>query len=210
MKSIADFRNWEGAASALAEVAAQIFSSLGSEDAQLTERLVRYYAQSGVLEKPRRDGREAQYGFRQILQLVVARKLATDGWPLAKIAEYTAQSDEKALMDLIPRNLAQETSTGDQATNFSPILSHSIQKVRHRLILEQQLKSLGNVEGIVARSECCEFDITPWCKLQLNKIHLGQMTPKMAQQLGEAITAVLLQSANHDVFKSSLSEEIRT
>lgn len=95
------YKNWRGTAAELADTAAEWLGSLGLDEQRLNERLVRYYVQDGVLSRPEREGREAKFGFRQLLEFVVARKLAADSWPLAKIASWNRGADEKALLDLI-------------------------------------------------------------------------------------------------------------
>jgi DNA-binding transcriptional MerR regulator len=54
------------------------------------ERLLRHYVSMGVVDKPLREGREAVYGFRHLVQFIAARKLLDLGYPLAKIAQCTA------------------------------------------------------------------------------------------------------------------------
>ncbi|WP_295409044.1 response regulator [uncultured Thiocystis sp.] len=98
---IQGYQDWRGNAAALAATAAEILKPVGAEDERLNERLVRYYTQAGILSRPERAGRDAVFGFRQVLELVAARELARDGWPLAKIAEWNQTADERALLDLI-------------------------------------------------------------------------------------------------------------
>jgi len=111
-------RSWRGTAAELAGIAAELLESLGHNDQRLNERLVRYYVQEGVLERPEREGREAVFSFRQLLELVVARELADDGWPLAKIASWNRGADEKALLDLIDNK--QLTAPDLMRTALSP------------------------------------------------------------------------------------------
>lgn len=99
---MSDDRNWRGSAAELAALAAERLGGLGFEDDKLNERLVRYYVSEHVLSRPRREGREAVFGYRQLLELLAARLLSRDGWPLAKIASWNQGADERALRDLIP------------------------------------------------------------------------------------------------------------
>jgi hypothetical protein len=43
----------------------------------------------------------AVYGYRQLLEIVAARVLVADGWPLAKIAEHFAHIADAELRNLI-------------------------------------------------------------------------------------------------------------
>jgi DNA-binding transcriptional MerR regulator len=52
------------------------------------ERLLRHYVSLNVVDKPLRQGREAIYNFRHLLQYLTARRLLKQKFSLAKIAEY--------------------------------------------------------------------------------------------------------------------------
>ena len=54
---------------------------------------MRDYAQRGILDRPRREGKTAIYGWEHLVRLLAARLLLRDGWPLQKIAdEFTILS----------------------------------------------------------------------------------------------------------------------
>lgn len=93
---------WRGTAAELAETTAGYFHALGVDDPKLNERLVRFYVQKRVLSPPEREGGDGGgFGYRHLLELVVARELVRDRWPLEKIAALIHGADEKALLDLI-------------------------------------------------------------------------------------------------------------
>jgi DNA-binding transcriptional MerR regulator len=62
---------------------------LDQEATEGNERLLRHYVSMGVVDKPSRDGRDALYGFRHLVQFVAARRWLAEGFPLAKIAKFT-------------------------------------------------------------------------------------------------------------------------
>lgn len=99
-----DLVDWRGTAAELAEKANSLLPRLNlQEDAgSLNERLVRYYVSEKVLTPPEREGREAMFGFRQVIELLVTRYLLRDGWPLAKIADMVQSSDLVSLQNLVP------------------------------------------------------------------------------------------------------------
>ncbi len=112
-----DLIGWSGSADDLATKANELLPSLtGSADESVNERLVRYYVQEGVLNPPDREGREAIFRFRQIIQLIVARLLLRDNWPLRKVAELIREADVDALIAFAPgtkpRTRAEEAVAG--------------------------------------------------------------------------------------------------
>ena len=69
---------FSGNASELADLAVAcsrgLRLALGTD--KTNERLVRYYVTEGVLYRPERVGRDAAYGYRHLLQLLTARRMA--------------------------------------------------------------------------------------------------------------------------------------
>jgi DNA-binding transcriptional MerR regulator len=98
--------DWEGTVQDLSVLCVKLAAGLGLPDdsSALNERLIRYYVQVGIVSRPQRRGKEAYFGLRQAVELLTARMLARDGWPLAKLAEFIAASDIKTLMELFPGN----------------------------------------------------------------------------------------------------------
>ena len=65
-------------------------------------RVVRDYIERGIVSPPHRKGSQDKfYRFRHILELIAARLLIADGWPLEKIAEHFRRITDAELADLI-------------------------------------------------------------------------------------------------------------
>ena len=88
-----------GSADALIDKAQDLAKTLklDQEATEGNERLLRHYVSMGVVDKPSREGRDALYGFRHLVQFVAARRLLAEGLPLAKIANYTGSVPTDAL-----------------------------------------------------------------------------------------------------------------
>jgi DNA-binding transcriptional MerR regulator len=100
-----DLTDWRGTAADLADRLNQILGgipSLTDDAGAANERLVRHYVQVGILTPPEREGREALFGLRQVVEFLAARYLLKDGWPLAKVAELVRTTDVEGLAQLIP------------------------------------------------------------------------------------------------------------
>ena len=65
------------------------------------ERLLRHYVSMNVVDRPVRSGRDAIYGFRQLLQYLTARRLLKQGFSLSKIAEFTSVVPTASLSDAL-------------------------------------------------------------------------------------------------------------
>jgi DNA-binding transcriptional MerR regulator len=100
-----DLANWRGTAADLAEKCNELLGtvpSISDDAGAANERLVRHYVQVGVLSPPDREGREALFGLRQVVEFLATRYLLKDGWPLAKAAEIVRATDVTGLTQLIP------------------------------------------------------------------------------------------------------------
>jgi DNA-binding transcriptional MerR regulator len=100
-----ELADWRGTAAELADQCNTLLAgipSLSDDAGSANERLVRHYVQSGVLTAPEREGREALFGLRQIVEFLATRYLLKDGWPLAKVAEIVRTTDVDGLAQLIP------------------------------------------------------------------------------------------------------------
>ena len=105
-KQLEKLRNdFQGGAEALIEKAQEIAKALNldQEGNEGNERLLRHYVSMGVVDKPSREGRDALYGFRHLVQFVAARRLLAEGFPLAKIAGYTGAVTTDVLVSYLEK-----------------------------------------------------------------------------------------------------------
>ena len=64
---------------------------------------------------PEREGREALFGLRQVVEFLAARYLLKDGWPLAKVAEIVRTTDVDGLAQMIPTERPRTPRRGSGA-----------------------------------------------------------------------------------------------
>ena len=97
---------FQGNADALLAAAQDLVKTLklDQEAGEGNERLLRHYVSIGVVDKPAREGRDALYGFRHLVQFVAARRLLAEGFNLAKIAKYTAVVPTEALTSYLEKS----------------------------------------------------------------------------------------------------------
>ncbi len=119
--------DWRGTAAELADKCNEVLGevpTLSDDAGAANERLVRHYVQVGVLSPPDREGREALFGLRQIVEFLATRYLLKDGWPLAKAAELVRETDVAGLTQLIPsdrpRTRAEEVVAKYRGGRTSP------------------------------------------------------------------------------------------
>lgn len=64
---------------------------------EVTPRLIRHYTSQGMLDEPLKEGREARYTYRHLLQVLLVRRLLTEGYG-ASVIDTLARS--KSNLDL--------------------------------------------------------------------------------------------------------------
>ena len=81
-------------------------------------RLIRHYANLGLLDENAREGREARYGFRHLLQLLLVRRLLTEGYPAAVIAKLITGKGDAELRALLQGGASVTATPANPALDF--------------------------------------------------------------------------------------------
>jgi hypothetical protein len=102
-----DPQNFSGNAADLSALAIERGRACGLpvDPDKTNERLVRYYVAEGVVDRPDRVGRDATYGYRHLLQLLTALRMAQAGISLAVIAEHNRSALTRALEEGLDKPL---------------------------------------------------------------------------------------------------------
>ncbi|HWG83946.1 MAG TPA: MerR family transcriptional regulator [Deinococcales bacterium] len=66
----------------------------GNLSGEVNARLVRHYATQGHLDDPEKEGREARYTYRHLLQLLALRKAMALGYGTSRLMELTHRPDD--------------------------------------------------------------------------------------------------------------------
>ena len=87
---IHEHQHFSGNATDLASLASQCahYLQLPGDLDKINERIVRYYVSEGLVERPERIGRDAQYGYMHLLQFLAGRFLVESGFPMQKVGPY--------------------------------------------------------------------------------------------------------------------------
>jgi len=220
MKNLSDgWADWKGNVQNFVIEVQKVMDYVGVTDPELTpnERLIRHYVSLGILNRPERAGKEALYGFVQLIQYVTARVLSNDGWPLAKVAEQVSTASLDELFTLIrPANENQtaidliasfKTKTFESPSKESvpklmssmdsmsmdkeQYVKRSTELTRRRLEDQNTLIALGNQSGSSKTIDILEIELTAWCRVLVNRFELTKMAPETPELLGRAVERCL-------------------
>ncbi|RPJ87633.1 MAG: MerR family transcriptional regulator [Acidobacteria bacterium] len=107
----------------------------GRSQEQVNARLVRHYTGLGLVDRPGRAGKEARYGYRHLLQLLVLRRLLQDGYTSQAIRGVTDSRSDGELEALLQGGARLSVETANPALAF-------LEQIRARGT------SIGNAESL--------------------------------------------------------------
>jgi DNA-binding transcriptional MerR regulator len=134
-----EFKGFWGTGAELTERAKVLSKAMGLKSEKLTERLIRYYASEGVLDKPDRLGREAAYHFRHLLQLLTARRLVDEGVSLIAISKFNLNKST----DELDQGLLKPSK--DEARAVTEKYLENVVTTKDRPLIKAQPDSMSDV-----------------------------------------------------------------
>jgi DNA-binding transcriptional MerR regulator len=132
-----DFRGSVNELSALA-IRCSNFLDLPGDTDKINERTIRYYVTEGLVDRPTRIGRDAEYEYIHLLQFLVSRYLVNAGYPMAKVAPYMASKSVEELekflgkptkpnlAELLVASFATDQPYRSQRRSINPTLSQNV------------------------------------------------------------------------------------
>lgn len=79
---------------------------------EFTERTVRHYQSKGIIDPPEKEGKEAIYGFRHLLQALLIRKMLIRKIPADKIAEMLEDKENDVYIKLLTKGIEMSVGPG--------------------------------------------------------------------------------------------------
>lgn len=196
------YGQWEGTVSDLADLAEMLertmFPNPVDGSSAPNVRLIRHYVTEGVLSRAERRGKEAFFGFRQLLELLGARVLIREGWPLAKVAEVVRSASEDKLTNLLPPLALTSAERlvasfrGRDSASRSPSVPPSIEAAAVSTAgLRTDLVALGNTGGALGISRHVQIEIAPWCRVLVEANALRLLDDDAMDRLARAFRKAL-------------------
>lgn len=85
---------------------------------EVNPRLVRHYTTQGLVDKPIKVGREARYIYRHLLQLLIVRRLLSDGFNTTTIGQLTTSKSNPELEALLQGGMQLTVEAANPALSF--------------------------------------------------------------------------------------------
>jgi DNA-binding transcriptional MerR regulator len=213
------YDQWSGTIDELAKAAVEVLVKLGRSDGQpLNARLIRDYAQRGIVSPSERRGKEAFYHLGHLQELVAARILIGEGVPLAKIAEQFQRDRDMVMITLgltaregsaenpararwkqlaagRPARAQQTASLGDfieEEPVGSVFMRKAFEDTGQREDMRQRLTRLGVDRPAPQVDRLVRLKITDWCELHIDAQRLRTLTTEEAEDIGRTISTALV------------------
>jgi hypothetical protein len=84
----------------------------------MTPRLVRHYTGMGLLDEPLKEGREARYLYRHLLQALLVRRLLVEGYGASAIDNLAKSKTNQELEALLQGGVVLTLTPANPALNF--------------------------------------------------------------------------------------------
>lgn len=101
-----------------------------ADQKDINPRLVRYYATQGLLDEPERQGKYAVYNYRHLLQLLVVRRLMSEGIGISAIRPIIAQKTNQELKNLLVIGVQLQANPTNSALAYLETLKNPTQTKR--------------------------------------------------------------------------------
>ena len=162
---------------------------------EVTPRLVRHYTSLGAIDEPLKQGREARYTYRHFLQMLVVRRLLSEGYGAEAIGDL-AKTQENADLELLLQGGVQLTVTAaNPALGFlqqikqrqSPATTSS--KKRSRTVSERN--AIAPPTSTSTSTQWTRIEVLPGLELHIRQDFTYPGSPQEQQNLLQHLTQIL-------------------
>lgn len=180
-------KHWTGNAEELVEeIGRLVGESVPDKEFAPNVRLLRYYQSAGAVSKPERQGKEAIYQYRHLIEVLVARALVLDGWPVQKIANITGPASDEELLAMLPLVPSPELRESRRTNKAQKLVA---QFALESSAAEDEVRVSESMAPYSANEwrEVTELDLPFGSRLSIDAERLRRLTPTQMRTLTEAV-----------------------
>jgi DNA-binding transcriptional MerR regulator len=137
----------------------------------VTPRLIRHYTSQGLIDEPLKDGREARYRYRHLLQVLLVRRLLTEGYGASVIHTLVPSKQNSELEALLQGGVQLTLAPANPALAFlQKVQTRQTQRslAKRSSLPEPSLSNVGSSLFEVSSSEVSSPDSpTHWMRQEV-------------------------------------------
>lgn len=138
---------------------------------QVTARLIRHYTTQGMLDEPYKEGRQARYVYRHLLQTLVVRRLLTEGYASHVIGDLATSKQNEELEALLQGGMQVQVTIANPALTF-------LQQIQER----ESLTSAPSPKNrtVQTKPPTAKQESTQWTRIEIAQgleIHISSDFP---------------------------------
>ncbi len=93
-------------------------------------RLIRYYTTQKLLEEPEKEGRNAVYTYKHLLQLLLLRRMLTEGYSALAIGNFIKEQSVEKMEAILTGETSLEIKPIDPAAHYMEKLSKGMSNLK--------------------------------------------------------------------------------
>lgn len=163
---------------------------------EVTPRLVRHYSGLEMLDEPLKEGREARYTYRHLLQMLLVRRLLAEGYGASAINQLATARDNAELEALLQGGVQLTVTPANPALTFLQQIqqrqagtAHPVTAVRPATVLHSVSPDLNQSS---APSRWARLEVLPGLELHVREDFTYPSSPQEQQNLLQRIEQQLL------------------
>ncbi len=165
----------------------------------VTPRLVRHYTSQGLLDEPLREGREARYTYRHLLQVLLVRRLLTEGYGASVIDTFARSKTNSDLEALLQGGVQLTVTPANPALAFLQQVqkrqSNTVPTVTPSPLPPAPAPSLSSTSADPAATQWTRQEVLPGLELHVRSDFVLPVTAQEQQNLLQRIFQLLISMA---------------
>lgn len=129
---------------------------------QVNSRTIRHYASLGLIDQPQKLGKYAQYNYRHLLQILLVKKLLSQGYGTTTIDRLLKSKSDRELENLLTGGVEIQVSIANPALAYLEQLSSA-----NRRVSSSAQTSIPQIQLDRSISEWRRIEIIPGLEIHL-------------------------------------------
>ncbi|MEC4803162.1 MAG: MerR family transcriptional regulator [Jaaginema sp. PMC 1079.18] len=152
----------------------------------ITPRLVRHYTSLGAMDEPAKMGRNAVYTYRHLLQLLLVRRLMTQGYGVSAIDDLPVSQSNGELEALLQGGAQISVTPANPALGFLQDIQN-----RGKRVQKSPLVSTPTPNPTPTPQKWLRLGILPGLEIHIREDFVFPQSPQEQQNLVQLITQKL-------------------